>query len=130
MPNLIDQLKELDAKRTKGAWSQARAGTPFANNRVWPPGGRNPICSMQSHGMSPADLDPTAQANAAFIAATANALPALIEAVEALSEIVASERTAVEEWEASGGPKWTTDHPAYRRLQRAEAALKALEQTP
>lgn len=47
---------------------------------------------------------------------------------EALSEIVAAEREAIREWEATGGPPWNDTHPAYHRYCKAIAALSKVSQ--
>lgn len=116
MSDLLTQLKELDAKRTKGPW------WPMGNS-IW----RATECPLHAHVVWAGSPTPAnAAADVAFIAATANALPALIEAVEALSDVhkLVTE-AALTGFNCHDGD-WATR--LFESQQRTSAALKALEQ--
>lgn len=65
----------MEGKHTPGPWKLDNEPS-FHRNRVWTEDMR-PIVNLCSMGMSPADIDPEAQANARLIAAAPDLLEAL-----------------------------------------------------
>lgn len=105
--NLIDRLKELEAKASPGKWEACYG------REVWscgPNGGHlTQICEQISQYCNPEN-------NLAFIAELRNALPKLLAFVEAYDEMSAASLTAFGDVDFS------------ELLAKVEKARKALEQ--